>query len=91
MPSEPLDEKFRAFNWHVIVVDGHDYDALVAAFEEAKTVKGKPTMLILKTTKGKGVSFMENNYGWHGKAPNDEEYEIAMNELKAQLAELEGK
>ncbi len=91
MPSEPLDEKFRAFNWHVIVVDGHDYDALVAAFEEAKTVKGKPTMLILKTTKGKGVSFMENNYGWHGKAPNDEQYEQAKAEVEAYLAELEGK
>ena len=89
MPSEPLDEKFRAFNWHVIVVDGHDYDALVAAFEEAKTVKGKPTMLILKTTKGKGVSFMENNYGWHGKAPNDEQYEQAKAEVEAYLAELE--
>ncbi len=91
MPSEPLDEKFRAFNWHVIVVDGHDYDALVAAFEEAKTVKGKPTMLILKTTKGKGVSFMENNCGWHGKAPNDEQYEQAKAEVEAYLAELEGK
>ncbi|MBR4308693.1 MAG: transketolase [Oscillospiraceae bacterium] len=89
MPSEPLDEKFRAFNWHVIVVDGHDYDALVAAFEEAKTIKGKPTMLILKTTKGKGVSFMENNYGWHGKAPNDEQYEQAKAEVEAYLAELE--
>ena len=89
MPSEPLDEKFRAFNWHVIVVDGHDYDALVAAFEEAKTVNGKPTMLILKTTKGKGVSFMENNYGWHGKAPNDEQYEQAKAEVEAYLAELE--
>ncbi|MBR6825499.1 MAG: transketolase [Oscillospiraceae bacterium] len=91
MPSEPLDEKFRAFNWHVIVVEGHDYDALVAAFEEAKTVKGKPTMLILKTTKGKGVSFMENNFGWHGKAPNDEQYEQAKAEVEAYLAELEGK
>jgi transketolase len=91
MPSEPLDEKFRAFNWHVIVVDGHDYDALINAFEEAKTVKGKPTMLILKTVKGKGVSFMENNYGWHGKAPNDEQYEQAKAEVEAYLAELEGK
>ena len=91
MPSEPLDEKFRAFNWHVIVVDGHDYDALVAAFEEAKTVKGKPTVLIAKTTKGKGVSFMENVYGWHGKAPNDEQYEQAKAEVEAYLAELEGK
>ena len=91
MPSEPLDEKFRAFNWHVIVVDGHDYDALVAAFEEAKTVKGKPTVLIAKTTKGKGVSFMENVYGWHGNAPNDEQYEQAKAEVEAYLAELEGK
>ena len=89
MPSEPLDQKFAAFNWNVIHVNGHDYDALIAAFEAAAACKGKPTVLIAKTTKGKGVSFMENNAGWHGKAPNDEEYEIAMKELSAQLAEVE--
>ena len=91
MPSEPLDKKFEAFNWNVIHVDGHDYDALVKAFAEAETVKGKPTVLLLKTVKGKGVSFMENNAGWHGKAPNDEQYEQATAEVEAKLAELEGK
>ena len=91
MPSEPLDKKFEAFNWNVIHVDGHDYDALVKAFAEAETVKGKPTVLLLKTVKGKGVSFMENNAGWHGKAPNDEQYEQAKAEVEAKLAELEGK
>ena len=91
MPSEPLDKKFEAFNWHVIKIDGHDFDALVRAFEEAKTVKGQPTVVLMKTVKGKGVSFMENNAGWHGKAPNDEQYAQAKAELEAKLAELEGK
>ena len=91
MPSEPLDKKFEAFNWNVIHVDGHDFDALVQAFEDAKACKGKPTMLLAKTTKGKGVSFMEGNYAWHGKAPNDEQYEQAKAEVEAKLAELEGK
>ena len=91
MPSEPLDKKFEAFNWNVIHVDGHDYDALIAAFEAAAACKGKPTVLIAKTTKGKGVSFMENNAGWHGKAPNDEQYAQAKAEVEAKLAELEGK
>ena len=90
MPSEPLDQKFEAFNWNVIHVDGHDFDALVQAFEDAKACKGKPTMLLAKTTKGKGVSFMEGNYAWHGKAPNDEQYEQAKAEVEAKLAELEG-
>lgn len=91
MPSEPLDKKFEAFNWNVIHVDGHDYDALEQAFAEAAACKGKPTVLLLKTVKGKGVSFMENNAGWHGKAPNDEQYEQGKAELEAKLAELEGK
>ena len=91
MPSEPLDKKFDAFNWNVIHVDGHDYDALLQAFADAAACKGKPTVLLLKTTKGKGVSFMENNAGWHGKAPNDEQYAQAKAELEAKLAELEGK
>ena len=91
MPSEPLDKKFEAFNWNVIHVDGHDYDALEKAFAEAAACKGKPTVLLLKTVKGKGVSFMENNAGWHGKAPNDEQYAQAKAELEAKLAELEGK
>ena len=79
---EPLDEKFKAFGWHVINVDGHDYDALRAAFEEAKNTKGKPTALIAKTIKGKGVSFMENLASWHGVAPNAEQTEIALKELE---------
>ena len=91
MPSEPLDKKFEAFNWNVIHVDGHDYDALLQAFADAAACKDKPTVLLLKTTKGKGVSFMENNAGWHGKAPNDEQYAQAKAELEAKLAELEGK
>ena len=77
----PIDEKFKAFNFHVINVDGNDFDALAAAFAEAKTVKGMPTAIVAKTIKGKGVSFMEDNAGWHGKAPNDEEFTIAMEEL----------
>ena len=91
MPSEPLDRKFAAFNWHVITVDGHDFDALRAAFAEARQVKGQPTVLIAKTVKGKGVSFMEDNAGWHGKAPNGEQYEQAKAELSAQIARLEAR
>ena len=83
MSSAPLDEKFRAFGWHVIEVDGHDYEAMAKAFDEAAVVKGKPTMVLLHTVKGKGVSFMENQVGWHGKAPSDAEFEQAMAELKA--------
>ena len=79
---EPFDEKFKAFGWHVINVDGHDFDALRAAFEEAKNIKGKPTALIAKTIKGKGVSFMENQASWHGVAPNAEQTEIALKELE---------
>ena len=91
MPSEPLDKKFEAFNWNVIHVDGHDFQALEAAGQAAAACKGKPTVLLAKTIKGKGVSFMEGDYGWHGKAPNDEQYEKAHAELAATLAELEGK
>ncbi len=79
----PIDRKFDAFNFHVInVADGNDFDQLDAAFKEAKTVTDKPTAIIMKTVKGKGISFMENQAGWHGKAPNDEEYKIAKNDLK---------
>ena len=85
----PLDEKFAAFGWNVIVIDGHDFEAIEAAFEEAKTVKGKPTAIVMKTVKGKDVSFMENNVGWHGSAPNTEQYELAMAELKKLYAEIE--
>lgn len=77
----PIDEKFKAFNFHAINVDGNDFDALAAAFAEAGQVKGMPTAIIAKTVKGKGVSYMEDNAGWHGKAPNDEEFAIAMEEL----------
>ena len=79
----PIDKKFEAFNFHVInVADGNDFDQLKAAFDEAKATKGMPTAIVMKTVKGKGVSYMENNAGWHGKAPNDEEYKIAMEELE---------
>ncbi|MCI8598820.1 MAG: transketolase [Lachnospiraceae bacterium] len=78
----PIDEKFKAFGFHVINVDGHDFDQLRAAFDEAKTVKGQPTVIVMKTVKGKGVSFMENNASWHGSAPNDEQYAIAMADLE---------
>ena len=79
----PIDKKFAAFNFHVInVADGNDMNQLKAAFDEAKTVKGQPTAIVMKTVKGKGVSFMENKAEWHGKAPNDEEYEIAMADLE---------
>ena len=79
----PIDKKFEAFNFHVInVEDGNDFDQLEAAFKEAKETKGMPTAIIMKTVKGKGVSYMENNAGWHGKAPNDEEYAIAMADLE---------
>ena len=77
----PIDEKFRAFGFHVINIDGNDMEQIAKAFQEARETKGKPTAIIAKTTKGKGVSFMENQVGWHGKAPNDEEYEIALAEL----------
>ena len=85
----PIVDKLVAFGFEVASVDGHDLEALEAAFQQAKTVKGKPFAIVMNTVKGKGVSFMENDAGWHGKAPNDAEYEQAMNELKAQLAELE--
>jgi len=90
MPSEPLDQKLEAFGWHVIKIDGHDFDAIEAAFAEAATVKGKPTMILAKTTKGKGVSFMEDQAGWHGKAPNDEQWLVAKADLEALIKELEG-
>ena len=78
----PIDKKFEAFNFHVINIDGNDFDQIDAAFKEAKETKGMPTAIIAHTVKGKGVSFMENAAGWHGKAPNDEEYEIAMADLE---------
>ena len=89
MPSEPLDAKFAAFNWHVIKVDGHDFDALRAAFAQARQNAGAPTAILAKTVKSKGVSFMENDPGWHGKAPNAAQYERAMAELNAAVERLE--
>lgn len=87
---EPIPEKFEAFGWHVIRMDAHDFDSIDAAFREAETIVGKPVVLVQESTKGKGVSFMENQVGWHGKAPNQAEYEQAMAQLQAQLKELEG-
>lgn len=81
----PLDEKFKAFGWNVIVIDAHDFDQIEAAVQTAEKETEKPTAIIMKSVKGKGVSFMENNCSWHGKAPNDEQCEIAVNELKAML------
>jgi len=88
MCSSPLAEKWRAFCWHVIEVDGHDVDALIAAFAEAKEVEGKPSMIIAKTVKGKGVSFMENVAGWHGNAPSVEQGEQALKELQEEALTL---
>ncbi|MBR3469696.1 MAG: transketolase [Lachnospiraceae bacterium] len=78
----PIDEKFKAFNFHVINCNAHDFDDIRAAFKEARETKGMPTCIVMHSTKGKGVSFMENQCGWHGKAPNDEEYAIAMADLE---------
>lgn len=78
----PIDKKFEAFNFHVINIDGHDFDAIDAAFKEARATKGQPTAIIAKTIKGKGVSFMENQASWHGAAPNDEQYAVAMADLE---------
>ncbi|MDE6687143.1 MAG: transketolase, partial [Lachnospiraceae bacterium] len=77
----PIDKKFEAFNFHVTEMDAHDFDSIRKAFAEARSVKGKPTAIIAHSIKGKGVSYMENNASWHGKAPNDEEYAVAMEEL----------
>ncbi len=81
----PLDKKFEAFNWNVITIDAHNFDEIEAAVEAAKACKGKPTAIIAKSVKGKGVSFMENKVGWHGKAPNAEEYEQAVAEINASM------
>lgn len=91
MPTGPLNEKWAAFGWNVIEADGHDYAALADAFAKARSVKDKPSVILAHTIKGKGVSFMERVYTWHGKAPNDEQYAKAKGELSAVLNELEGK
>ena len=90
MSPYPIVDKLEAFGFDVTAIDGHDFEQIEAAFEKAKTVKGKPSAIVMKSVKGKCVSFMENQAGWHGKAPNDAEKEQAMNELKAILAGLEG-
>ena len=87
---EPLDKKFEAFGFEVIKIDGHDFEQIKAALDKAKTIKGKPTAILAKTVKGKGVSFMENQVGWHGTAPNKEQYELATAELQAEIDRLEG-
>ncbi|MBD5111234.1 MAG: transketolase [Ruminococcaceae bacterium] len=88
MSPYPIDEKFKAFGWHVININAHDFSEMEKAFNEAETVMQKPTVIIMRSTKGKGVSFMEDQVGWHGKAPNDEQYKIAIDELNAHLKEL---
>lgn len=90
MSPYPIDEKFKAFGFEVLTIDGHDFDEIAAAFSKARETKGKPTAIIAKTVKGKGVSFMENQASWHGAAPNAEQYEIAMADLNAIAAGLEG-
>ena len=90
MSPYPIVEKLEAFGFHVLSVDAHDFEALERAFDEARATKGMPTAIVMKSVKGKGVSYMENQASWHGKAPNDDEYKIAMDELGAALAELEG-
>ena len=90
MSPYPIDEKFRAFGFHVQVIDGHDFEAIENALNTARTIKGQPCAIIMKTVKGKDVSFMENEAGWHGVAPNDAQYQQAMAELNAKLSELEG-
>ena len=89
MSPNPIDEKFRAFGLHVINIDGNDIEKIDNAINEAREIKGKPTVIIAKTVKGKGVSFMENQVGWHGKAPNEEQREIAINDLNKILSSLE--
>ena len=90
MSPYPIDEKFAAFGFEVVNIDGHDFEQIAAAFDKARSTKGRPTAIIAKTVKGKGVSFMENQASWHGAAPNAEQYEIAMADLNAIAAGLEG-
>ena len=90
MDPYPIPEKLKAFGFQVAEIDGHDFDQMEEAFAKARETTGVPFAIVMKTVKGKGVSYMENQVGWYGKAPNDEEYETAMKELSAQLAEVEG-
>ena len=89
MPTSPLDQKFAAFHWNVIHADGNDFEELLSALAEARDCRGKPSVILMKSVKGRGVSFMEKNAAWHGKAPNDAQYELAISELRAHLAGLE--
>lgn len=90
MSPLPIDQKFEAFGWNVIAVDGHDFSQLMAAIESAAACQGKPSMILLKTIKGKGVSFMEGSLAWHGMAPNTEQYQLALQELEESIAAIEG-
>ena len=90
MNPTPLDKKFEAFGWNVIVIDGHSFDEIENAVAKAKEVKGQPTMIVANTIKGKGVSFMENQVSWHGSAPNDEQYETAISEINETIKALGG-
>jgi transketolase len=85
MPIHPVPDKWRAFNWHVIEIDGHNMEEVVSALETAKTIKGKPTIIVAHTVKGKGVSFMENVAAWHGQAPSDEQTQQALQEIHQQV------
>ena len=89
MNPTPIDEKFRAFGWHVILADAHDFNSLESAVNEAKSTKGKPTVVIMKSIKGKNVSYMENQAGWHGAAPNEEQYNTAIKELDELISKEE--
>ncbi len=89
MSPHPITDKFKAFGWHVITIDGHNFDEIEAAFNEAKTIKGKPTVIVQTSIKGKGVSFMHDNVAWHGNAPSEEQYNIAMVELNDSLNKLQ--
>jgi transketolase len=89
MSSAPADEKFKAFGWNVLVIDGHSFEDIENALNNAKETKGKPTVIVCKTVKGKGVSYMENQASWHGSAPNAEQYNTAISELDAVIAGLE--
>ena len=91
MNPHPIDAKLEAFGFHVQAIDAHDFDQIETALNTARTIKGQPSAIVMKSIKGKGVSFMENEAGWHGVAPNDAQYEQAMAELNEKLAELEGK
>lgn len=88
MSPYPIDEKFEAFGWHTISINAHDFSEMEKAFNEAETVMQKPTVIIMRSVKGKGVDYMENAVGWHGKAPNEEQYKTAIEQLNAHLAEL---